>query len=79
MKLKELLLEMEVLELCADPELEITGVSYDSRQVKPGDTLLLEAELGSFRHGMGKANVKATVEGEVAAVGEIGFAIIENK
>ena len=49
------------------------------RQVKPGDTLLLEAELGSFRHGMGKANVKATVEGEVAAVGEIGFAIVENK
>lgn len=49
------------------------------RQVKPGDTLLLEAELGSFRHGMGKASVKATVEGEVAAVGEIGFAIVENK
>ncbi len=49
------------------------------RQVKPGDTLLLEAELGSFRHGMGKASVKATVEGEVAAMGEIGFAIVENK
>lgn len=47
------------------------------RQVKPGDTLLLEAELGSFRHGMGKASVKATVEGEIAAVGEIGFAIVE--
>ena len=37
MKLKELLKDMQVLELCADPELEITGVSYDSRQVKPGD------------------------------------------
>lgn len=49
------------------------------RQVKPGDTLLLEVELGSFRHGMGKASAKATVEGEVAAIGEIGFAIVENK
>ncbi|MBE7026698.1 MAG: 3-hydroxyacyl-ACP dehydratase FabZ [Ruminococcaceae bacterium] len=49
------------------------------RQVKPGDTLLLEAQLGSFRHGMGKATVKATVDGEMAASGEIGFAIVENK
>ena len=37
MKLKELLKDMQILELCADPELEIAGVSYDSRQVKPGD------------------------------------------
>ena len=37
MKLKDLLQGLEVLELCADPELEITGVSYDSRRVKPGE------------------------------------------
>jgi len=37
MRLKELLKDLEVLELQADPELEITGVSYDSRQVKPGE------------------------------------------
>lgn len=49
------------------------------RQVKPGDTLTLEIELGSFRHGMGKASAKATVDGELAASGEIGFAIVENK
>ena len=49
------------------------------RQVKPGDTLVLEAQLGSFRHGMGKATVKATVDGDMAASGEIGFAIVENK
>ena len=49
------------------------------KQVVPGDTLELNAELVTYRHGMGKANVKATVEGEVAAVGEIGFAIVENK
>lgn len=48
------------------------------RQVVPGDTLVLEAELIMYRHGMGKANVKATVEGQVAAMGEISFAVIEN-
>jgi len=37
MKLKELLTGVEVLSASADLEREITGVSYDSRQVKPGD------------------------------------------
>lgn len=49
------------------------------RQVVPGDTLTLSAELLLYRHGMGKANVKATVDGEVAAMGEISFAVIDNK
>lgn len=48
------------------------------RQVVPGDTLLLEAELVTYRHGMGKANVKATVDGQLAAGGEISFAVIDN-
>ena len=48
------------------------------RQVVPGDTLELSAELLTYRHGMGKANVKATVEGQVAAMGEISFAVIDN-
>ncbi len=48
------------------------------RQVVPGDTLKLEAELIKYRHGMGKAEVKATVDGELAAGGEISFAVIEN-
>lgn len=48
------------------------------RQVVPGDTLELNAELVTYRHGMGKANVKATVEGQVAAMGEISFAVIDN-
>lgn len=48
------------------------------RQVVPGDTLLLEAELITYRHGMGKANVKASVEGQIAAAGEISFAVIDN-
>ena len=33
MKLHELLQGIEVLEQNADPELELTGVSYDSRSV----------------------------------------------
>lgn len=49
------------------------------RQVRPGDVLKLEIELGVFRHGMGKASAKATVDGELAAGGEIGFAIIDAK
>ncbi len=48
------------------------------RQVVPGDTLRLEAELVSYRHKMGKANVKATVDGELAAAGEISFAVIDH-
>ena len=57
-----------------------TGISSMKfrRQVVPGDTLVLEAELIMYRHGMGKANVKATVDGQIAASGEISFAVIEN-
>ena len=46
-------------------------------QVIPGDVLELSAELLQYRHGMGKANVKATGDGQVAAMGEISFAVIE--
>lgn len=48
------------------------------RQVIPGDTLTLEAELLMYRHGMGKAKVSSTVEGKIAAAGEISFAVIDN-
>lgn len=37
MKLKELLHGLDVLELHADEDLDITGVQYDSRQVTSGD------------------------------------------
>lgn len=57
-----------------------TGISNFKfrRQVVPGDTLQLEAELIMYRHGMGKANVKATVDGQIAAAGEISFAVVDN-
>lgn len=48
------------------------------RQVVPGDTLTLHAELLMYRHGMGKAEVKATVDGQMAAGGEISFAVVDN-
>ncbi|HOM03555.1 MAG TPA: 3-hydroxyacyl-ACP dehydratase FabZ [Acetivibrio sp.] len=47
------------------------------RQVVPGDTLRLEAEFLAFKMGMGKAKVLATVDGEVAAEGQIKFAMID--
>ena len=37
MKLKEILRDLTVLTMTADPETEITGVCYDSRAVKPGN------------------------------------------
>jgi 3-hydroxyacyl-[acyl-carrier-protein] dehydratase len=49
------------------------------RQVFPGDTLRLEAEFTGFKMGMGKAKVCATVDGQIAAEGEIKFAIREAK
>ena len=36
MKLKDLLRGIDVLESAADPDLEISGVSYDSRRTQPG-------------------------------------------
>ena len=47
-------------------------------QVVPGDTLTLKAELLTYRHGMGKANVEAMVDGQIAAKGEISFAVVDN-
>jgi 3-hydroxyacyl-[acyl-carrier-protein] dehydratase len=46
------------------------------RAVVPGDQIRLEAELLRMRSNIGKARVRATVEGEVAAEGEISFAIV---
>ncbi len=37
MKLAQLLEHIDILESTADPELEISGISYDSRKTKPGD------------------------------------------
>ncbi len=40
MKLSQLLQGVEVLKLHADPDMEITGMAFDSRKVKPGDLFM---------------------------------------
>jgi 3-hydroxyacyl-[acyl-carrier-protein] dehydratase len=47
------------------------------RQVKPGDTLRLEVELGKMRRGVGMGTATATVNGELAVKGELMFAVVE--
>ena len=46
-------------------------------QVTPGDVLQLEAEILLTKLGMTKARVKATVDGKVAAEGEIKVALVK--
>lgn len=47
------------------------------KQVLPGDTLIMEAELIAFKMGIGRARVCAKVEDKIAAEGEMMFAIIK--
>jgi 3-hydroxyacyl-[acyl-carrier-protein] dehydratase len=54
----------------------IDGVRF-KRQVKPGDTLRLEVELGKMRRGVGMGNATATVVGELAVRGELMFAVTD--
>lgn len=53
---------------------EISNMRF-RRQVVPGDTLRMEVELLAFKRGIGKAKAEAFVEGELAASGELMFAI----
>lgn len=45
------------------------------RQVRPGDSLRLEVELGQLRRNIGTGKGTATVDGEVACKGDFMFAI----
>ncbi len=45
------------------------------RQVKPGDTLRIEVEMGQVRRNIGTGSGVATVEGEVACKGDFMFAL----
>ena len=46
------------------------------RQVRPGDVLRLEVEIGQVRRGVGTGSGTATVDGELACRGEIMFALV---
>jgi 3-hydroxyacyl-[acyl-carrier-protein] dehydratase len=52
----------------------IDGVRF-KRQVRPGDTLRLDVTLDAMRRGIGKGQVTATVDGKIAARGELMFAV----
>ena len=54
----------------------IDGVRF-KRQVRPGDTLRLEVEIGRMRRGVGSGTAKATVDGELAVRGELMFAVAD--
>ncbi len=45
------------------------------RQVKPGDTLRMEVQLGQLRRGIGTGSGTASVDGELACRGEFMFAL----
>ncbi len=52
----------------------IDGVRF-KRPVVPGDTLRLEVEMTKMRGAIGKADARATVDGELACKAELTFAI----
>jgi len=54
----------------------IDGVRF-KRVVVPGDTVRLEVELGKMRRGIGVGTATATVDGELAARGELMFALVD--
>ena len=45
------------------------------RIVKPGDELMIEVEIESFRRNIGKGKGRATVDGELACAADIMFAL----
>lgn len=47
------------------------------RQVRPGDQLRLEVEMGKMRRGVGTGSGIATVDGELAARGDMLFAVVD--
>ena len=52
----------------------IDGVRF-KRQVVPGDVLRLEVEVGKLRRGFGSGTATATVDGQLAAQGQLLFAV----
>jgi 3-hydroxyacyl-[acyl-carrier-protein] dehydratase len=47
------------------------------RMARPGDQVRLEAELLRLRGNFGKGRLSATIQGEVAAEGEMTFGIVD--
>jgi 3-hydroxyacyl-[acyl-carrier-protein] dehydratase len=49
------------------------------RQVKPGDTIRIEVELGQIRRSIGMGSGTATVDGDVACKGDFMFALVPDE
>lgn len=47
------------------------------KEVRPGDTLVMEVEMTSVRRNIGKAIAKAYVEDELVCSGELMFALVQ--
>lgn len=56
----------------------IEGMKF-RKQVVPGDVLRFEVEFTAFKMGMGKVKAVAMVGDQIAAEGEIRFALVKNK
>jgi len=56
----------------------IDGVRF-KKPVVPGDTLRLEVEMSRMRGAIGKADARATVDGELACKAELTFAIADRE
>ncbi len=64
MKLRELIEELDILDISADPDTEITDVCYDSRKVKPGALFVAVRGLSVDGHRF----IPASLEKGAAAV-----------
>ena len=81
MKLKELLKDIEVLEQTAPDELEIGGVRYDSRAVKPGDVFVAIVGFETDGHKYIDSAVKngaAAIVCQIRPEGDVPFVRVEN-
>ena len=73
MKLRELLSGVSVLACTADMEMEISGVSYDSRSVRPGDLFVAMTGFAVDGHKFIAAAQEKGAGGDAAVCADRGF------
>lgn len=81
--LLEAMAQLGAVALLSDPQWQgriplfggVDGVRF-RRPVRPGDVIRLEVEIVRMRRGLGKGRGTARVDGELAAEGELTFALV---